>query len=97
MNQYHQTPPPDKDPRLWQLAQRRVSFKYHLGTYLVINVFFWILWYLNGQHRTHDGWPWPVWPMIGWGIGLFFHWLGAYVLPKEDSVNKEYEKLRNRK
>jgi hypothetical protein len=32
--------------------------------------------------------------MVGWGIGLFFHWMGAYVFPRENSVEREYEKLK---
>jgi hypothetical protein len=90
----YSTPPPDKDPQLWHTAQRRASFKYHLGTYMVMNGFFWILWYFTGEHLMHNGWPWPIWPMIGWGIGLFFHYLGAYVYPKSNAVEREYEKLK---
>ena len=94
MSHYHQAPPPDKDPQLWYIAQKRASFKYHFATYIVINLFFWVIWYFNGQHRSHEGWPWPVWAMIGWGIGLFFHWLGAYVMPKDNAAEREYEKLK---
>ena len=97
MNQYHQPAPPDKDPQLWYIAQRRASFKYHLATYIIVNIFFWILWYFSGRHSSHEGWPWPIWPMLGWGIGLFFHYLGAYVFPKENSVEREYEKLKKQK
>jgi hypothetical protein len=86
-----------KDPQLWQLAQKRASFKSHLATYVVMNTFFWVVWYLNGQHRSHQGWPWPVWPMLGWGIGLAFHFIGAYIAPKSNMVEKEYEKLKNNK
>ena len=39
--------------------------------------------------------PWPIWPMIGWGIGLAFHFAGAYIFPKANSVEREYEKLKN--
>jgi hypothetical protein len=95
MSDYHQPAPPDKDPGLWQIARKRVAFKYHAATYIMINIFFWILWYFTGGQHTDEGWPWPVWPMFGWGIGLFFHWLSAYVLPGENSVEKEYEKLKN--
>ncbi|MBK6380401.1 MAG: hypothetical protein IPF72_12080 [Chitinophagaceae bacterium] len=35
--------------------------------------------------------------MIGWGIGLAFHFAGAYVFPKANSVEREYEKLKNQK
>ena len=31
--------PPQKDPRLWELARKRAGFKSHLGTYLVIITF----------------------------------------------------------
>jgi len=90
----YQFAPPDKDPRLWHIARRRASFKYHLGVYIVVNIFFWVLWYFAGEHTTDNGSPWPVWPMIGWGIGLLFHFLSAYVSPKADQVEREYEKLK---
>lgn len=95
MNQY--TTPPDKDPHLWQIAQRRASFKYHFAVYIVVNLFFWILWFITDSRdagREDGSWPWPIWPLIGWGIGVIFHYLGAYVLPKENTVEKEYEKLK---
>lgn len=97
MSHYHQAPP-DKDPKLWEIAQRRASFKTHLATYVVINLFLWGIWYFTDQRPSHNGLPWPVWPTFGWGIGLFFHFLGAYVYPQANSVEKEYEKLtRDRK
>lgn len=96
MNHYRQPPPADKDPQLWYIAQKRASFKYHLATYLVVNAGFWILWYFSGQHRTDEGWPWPVWPLFGWGVGLLFHWMGAYVFTKDSLVDREYEKLKQK-
>jgi hypothetical protein len=88
----------EKDPQLWEIAKRRASFKYHLGSYIVFNAFFWILWAFTGQgHNEHHGLPWPVWPAFGWGIGLVFHFLGAYVFSKEDGAEKEYEKLTRNK
>ena len=37
--------PPDKDPKLWEIARKRASFKTNLFSYIVINIFFWLLWY----------------------------------------------------
>jgi len=93
---HYSTPPPDKDPQLWHTAQRRASFKYHLGTYIVVNAFFWVIWYFTREKYSDQdyGWPWPIWPMIGWGIGLLFHFFGAYVYPKSNAVEREYEKLK---
>lgn len=89
----------EKDPHLWEIAKRRASFKYHLLCYILFNAFFWVLWTFNGQHGySHNGLPWPVWPMMGWGIGVLFHFLGAYVFSGRHDTEKEYEKLiRNRK
>ena len=85
--------PEGKDPQLWQLAQRRASFKRHLATYLILNIFFWVLWYFSGGSRYNEGLPWPVWPMLGWGIGVAFHYMGAYVTSGDTTTEKEYEKL----
>ena len=92
---YHQTPP-GKDPQLWEMARKRADFKRHFVIYLIVNVFFWALWFL-GDDRDHRGLPWPVFPGVGWGIGIVFHYLGAYQWPQENSVEKEYEKLINSK
>lgn len=95
----YQPAPEGKDPQLWQLAHKRASFKSHLATYLVINAFFWILWFFTrGHHEVGEDYnniPWPVWPMAGWGIGLVFHYIGAYVTTGQTTVEKEYEKLKN--
>lgn len=82
-----------RDPQIWEIAQRRVSFKYHLVTYIIINAFLWIVWAMSGSKNDHNGLPWAIWPTLGWGLGLFFHFLGAYVFPKQNAVEKEYEKL----
>jgi hypothetical protein len=93
---HYSVPPPDKDPQLWEIAQRRASFKSHLGVYLVINAFLWGIWYFTSSHDG-DRYPWPVWSTLGWGVGLFFHFMGAYVFPRSNSVEKEYEKLTREK
>jgi len=92
----HQPPPAGKDPVLWEIANKRAGFKSHLVTYLIVNGFFWALWYFSGEHFNEDEFvPWPVWPMLGWGIGLAFNYVDAYILPKANMVEKEYQKLKN--
>ncbi len=86
----------EKEKELWKIAKKRVSFKRQLATYIVINGIFWLLWYFTDRNNESSGVPWPVFPMIGWGIGLLFSFLGAYVFIKQSAVEKEYEKLKNR-
>lgn len=85
-----------KDPELWEIAQKRASFKLHLTVYIIMNIFLWLLWYFTGQHASGNGFPWPVWASFGWGIGLFFHFLGAYIYPKNYSIEREYQKLKSK-
>lgn len=84
----------EREKELWKIAKKRVGFKRHLATYIVINAFFWCLWFFTDHNDTHAGVPWPIFPMLGWGVGLMFSYLGAYVFTKQDSVEKEYEKLK---
>lgn len=38
--------------------------------------------------------PWPVFPMLGWGIGLVTHYFTAYSgLDEKALAEREYEKL----
>jgi hypothetical protein len=85
----------NRDQKVWEIAQRRVSFKYHLAVYLIVNTFLWITWYF---YSDNNGGYWPIYSTLGWGVGLAFHFMGAYVFPKENSVEREYEKMmRNKK
>ncbi len=102
MSHYQQPAPEGKDPVLWETAQKRASFKSHLLTYVIVNAFLWGIWYFTGHQReiTIDNWnsrhyPWPIWSTLGWGVGLAFHFAGAYIFPKANSVEREYEKLKN--
>lgn len=94
MSDYRQPPPEGKDPVLWEIAQRRASFKTHALTYVIVNTFLWGLWFFSSRKHGSD-YPWPIWSTLGWGIGLAFHFAGAYVFPKANSIEREYEKLKN--
>lgn len=86
-----------REQELWKLAKKRVGFKRHLATYIIINSFLWALWYFTDHNEEeYGGVPWPIFPMLGWGIGLMFSFLNAYVFTKHDSVQKEYDKLKGR-
>ena len=39
--------------------------------------------------------PWPIWTILGWGIGIAFHFAGAYIFQKSNTVEREYQKLKN--
>jgi len=79
------------EAELKEEAQKRVDFKYHLLIYVLVNAGLWVIWAL-----TYTGYPWPVWPLLGWGIGIFFHYLGVYRPMNFFSVEKEIDKLKQK-
>jgi 2TM domain len=96
MSHNQQPAPEGKDPVLWEIAQKRASFRGHLTSYLIVIPFLWAVWFWSGNnYGSGHHYPWPIWPMLGWGIGLAFHYAGAYVFPKANLVEKEYQKLKN--
>jgi hypothetical protein len=42
-------------------------------TYLAVIALLWVIWLVTGA-----GYPWPVWPMLGWGIGVAGRHRGAW-------------------
>ena len=93
MEPYSQTPE-EKDARLWANAKKRAGFKRDLVTYIVINAFLWLIWLFTNRNHSYSGVPWPVWPTAGWGIAIIIQYFGAYKYPKENTAEKEYEKLK---
>ena len=47
----------------------RRDFTEHLRSYVAVMALLVVIWALTGM-----GYFWPVWPMLGWGIGVFSHW-----------------------
>ncbi|WP_374400819.1 2TM domain-containing protein [Flavobacterium sp.] len=65
------------DIEKYNKAKKRVKelkeFYNHLASYLVVIPFLiFINLYFSPKHI------WFYWPMLGWGIGLFFHALGVF-------------------
>jgi hypothetical protein len=72
-------PPRTVEPRMAQDRHRHpqvspgkaahVAWKTHLGTYLAVNLMLVMIWALT----MPGGYFWPIWPMMGWGVGLVSH------------------------
>lgn len=53
------------------LRERR-DFRVHLTIYVLVNTLLWLIWGI--LFATVGLWfPWPAFPLLGWGIGLAFH------------------------
>ena len=80
----------------YQRAKKRVEaklgFYIHLAVYIGVNILLIII-----NLTSSPDYLWFIWPLFGWGVGLFFHALGVFVFPggsgiKEKMIEKELEK-----
>lgn len=83
-----------KDEVLWQIAKERVGFKWSLLSYVFVNLFLIGVWYFRSKGNLDHFWP--IWPILGWGIGLVFQYLKAYQGNRVNSIENEYQKLKNK-
>ena len=85
-----------RDEKLWQIAKRRADFQDSLIGFIVITGICWAVWFFtSGRHGFNDVTPWPLWVMLGLGIGLVFKFIKAYKTDKDTLAEREYEKLKN--
>ena len=75
-------------------VKKRIALFQHIGVYVVVNAFLVVVWALSGA-----GYPWFLWVMAGWGLGLAFHALGYFLGSKGDTsrhrmVEREMEKIK---
>jgi hypothetical protein len=83
----------NNDKELWTIAKRRAMFKRSLAMYFLVNSFLCAVWFITigrngGRHF------WPIWPILGWGLGIAIQYANAYTRSNFYSVEKEYEKLK---
>ena len=77
--------PADYDPRYVQAArrvQKKINFYKTLTSYVIVCGFLWLLALFTGSGG------WPVWVMLGWGIGLAFMAVDAFGLGITDQQRR---------
>jgi hypothetical protein len=73
--------------------KKKRDFAAHLLAYVLVNAFLVVLWFATGH-----GFFWPVFPLLGWGIGLVFHGLDVYRgEPSEAEIDQEMARLQGRR
>jgi uncharacterized membrane protein len=73
-----------------QRLKKRSDFGVHLLVYLLVNGFLVAIWAFTGA-----GFFWPVFPLLGWGIGLVFNaWDVYWHKPlSEEQIRREMERM----
>ena len=87
------------EEEIYSEAKKRVEekkgFYIHLAVYIVVNIVLVSIWALS----SGGGYPWFIFPLGGWGIGLLFHFLGVFIFMRQSGwerreIAKEVERLK---
>ena len=64
-------------------VEARLGFYRHLIVYLAVNTLLFILNLITSPHYL-----WFKWPLMGWGIGLFFHAVSLFFSGRMSEMKK---------
>ena len=75
-------------------VEEKKGFYVHFIVYILVNILLIIIWAATGA-----GFPWFIFPLGGWGIGVLFHFLGVFVFSRQTSwerreIENEVERLK---
>ena len=78
-----------RDRAVTQLKKRR-DFYGHLLVYVLVNTFLVVIWAVVDAH----GFFWPVFPIVGWGIGVVMNAWDVFWRPQitEHDIQREIER-----
>jgi hypothetical protein len=65
-------------------AGAKIGFYIHLAVYIAVNIVLVIL-----NLITSPQYIWFKWPLIGWGIGVFFHAMGVFVFTGKSAIKEK--------
>ena len=68
-------------------AQAYTALMWHVGSFVILNSFFWILDAITGS----EGLQWAYWITLFWGFALAFH-IVAYAVGESGLEDRKYEK-----
>ena len=74
-------------------ADMRIAFRSHLVAYVIVNAGLTAIYIMT----SFGHYFWPIWPMLGWGIGLGAHASAVYMDGeglRDRMIEEELEKLR---
>ncbi len=75
--------------------RRKAEFRTHLVVYALVNLLLVVIWFVTSLGAGAGWFPWFVFPMFGWGIGLGVHGWTAYRGDElsEDRIREEMKRI----
>ncbi len=105
--------PISEETRIRQRIEKRYKERQGLVTnvvaYVLVNIMLWSIWFFSSQSDFASlstggefPFPWPIFPFLGWGIGVVAHSMEYYskygggASRREEAIQREIERERER-
>lgn len=90
------TPEHELRERAINRLKKRRDLQGHLLVYVLVNTFLVVIWWMTSGT---DSFFWPVFPIVGWGIGVVMNIYDVYFADDfgEDDIRREMEHLARRR
>ncbi len=81
--------------RARKTAEAKTVFYIHLSAYIMVNAFLVALWWFTGGFNIF---PWFIFPIFGWGIGVVAHAIATFGGPSyiDRKAEEEFRRLKKR-
>ena len=81
----------DLRERAIKRLKKRRDFHGHVLVYLLVNAFLVVIWAVTSP----GGFFWPIFPMVGWGIGVVMNAWDVYFAEDfgEEDIDREMQRL----
>jgi fatty acid desaturase len=70
-------------------VEAKRAFRFHAALYAAVNLLLIIVWAVTGARYF-----WPIWPILGWGIAVAFHYWAVFRQKpiSENDIRREMER-----
>jgi len=66
--------------------RRKLDFIFHLAVYVGVNILLIVINLVTAPRHL-----WFIWPLIGWGIGVFFHGMSTFFF-----TGRKFQEIKDR-
>jgi ABC-type enterochelin transport system permease subunit len=72
--------------RATKRVEAKIGFYIHLAVYVGVNILLIVINLVTAPRHL-----WFIWPLIGWGIGIFFHGMSTFFF-----TGRRFKEIKNR-
>jgi hypothetical protein len=71
-----------------ELDEPQMGFRIHFAVFIAVQVLLIVTWALTSDWDGGIPFPWPIFPLLGWGIGIAAHYV-SYAAQRRHHLRRD--------